>query len=158
MGEAQGILGAWREHLVSDQQVIEWADRVIEVTRAEDIPEWLLDLSTFGPARCAARPSSDFIEIGSLPFSRSFALRAHLLNPNRTVQVARFVEWLSSAVIGEDLGDPLVRFGYEVEHLYSDMNGLDMACELVRKELPRVLELVAPVSNTLLELARENVE
>jgi hypothetical protein len=40
--DARLILAAWRDCLVSDSSVVSWADRVIESSLPEDLPEWLL--------------------------------------------------------------------------------------------------------------------
>jgi hypothetical protein len=74
--QARQILGAWRERLVSDQSVVNRADKEIQSTPPAELPEWLLDLSIRGPARCMAGPSSEFIEVPFLPFLEHFALRA----------------------------------------------------------------------------------
>lgn len=151
--DARLILGAWRERLVSDSSVVSWADRIIESRPPEDLPEWLLDLSVLGPARCMARPSAEFLYIPFFSFLENFAVRAGLLDLEAPRAVEAFVEWISHAAMGEDLNVPEVKFGYYVEHLLSD-DSLDLAVYFVRKELPSLREPADGAQKVLLELAR----
>jgi len=148
------ILAAWRDRLVSDSSVVSWADRVIESSLPEDLPEWLLDLSMRGPARCMAGSSSEFLDVPFLPFLEIFAIRACLLDLKATGQVDAFIEWISRSAMGEDLDVPEVKFGYQVEHLWCDCSDIDRARETVRNELPRLAKLAAPARSLLLELAK----
>jgi hypothetical protein len=150
--DAQLILGAWRERLVTDASVISWADRVIASMAAAELPEWLMDLSVRGPARCMAGPSNEFLEVPFLAFLESFAVRVSLLEVDATGQVDAFIEWISRAAMGEDLDVPEVKFGYQVEHLLGDCERLDLAREYVRTELPKLRKLRSSARALVLEL------
>src|SRR5688572_4520513 len=120
LSEARDLLAAWQDGLVQDDAVVAWADDMIERASPASLPEWLLDLSMFGPLKCMKRPSSDFIAVPSQAFRLALALRARLLDLRSYSQVQTFAKWAANACIGEDLDDPIVQFGYQLNHLWCD--------------------------------------
>jgi hypothetical protein len=150
LDEARVLLGAWSEGLVGEDAVVTWADSVIADLPTESLPEWLLDLSMYGPARCMARPSSEFIHVSRLPFLTGLALRASTLNVEDAEAVRAFVIWASHACMGDDLDHPAVQFGYQLDHLWGDRERMDLAVQLVRSELHTVLGDLPLISEAVL--------
>jgi hypothetical protein len=145
--EARDLLAAWRTGSARHEAVVRWADELVEEMPSP--PEWLLDLSLYGPEKCTSRPSLDFIE-GPVPsFIRALGIRASLLNMDDVAQVERFVEWASGACMGGDLELPEVQFGYQLDHLWGDCNRMDLAVEHVRAELPSLRRGFRPSSARL---------
>jgi len=156
--DARMVLAAWRENVLTDAQVAEWAAEALEATPAKDLPEWLLDLCMYGVSACMNRPSSEFLDVPFLSFAERLAIRARKLDPSRSDQMAEFIDWVSRACMGQDLGRPEVLFGYYVDHLWSDCGKMDEAQAYVRKELPEIarsLPEVAPELDRLLLQQRE---
>jgi hypothetical protein len=144
--EGRDLLSAWREGLVDAAQVVAWADSIIQESVPAAIPEWILDLSMFGPARCMSRPSSDFIAVPVSPFRRAFALRVSVLPVQDDDQVRMFVRWCARASMGQDLDDPVVQFGYHLEHLWCDCDRMAEAVAVVRAELPGLASALPQIS------------
>jgi hypothetical protein len=149
LDEARDLLAAWRTGSARDEAVVRWADDLIEEMPVGSPPEWLLDLSLYGPAKCMRRPSSDFIEVPVPSFVRALGVRASLLTMDDVTQVERFVEWASGACMGADLELPEVQFGYQLDHLWGDCNRMDLAVEHVRAELPSLRLRFPPLSARL---------
>lgn len=138
---AKWLLCAWRDHLVSESQVVPWADRTIEeFPPASDLPMWLIDLSMDGPARCMARPADEFLDVARPDFSDRFALHGVMVDLADESSVIRFARWVSRAAMGEDLDFQEVRFGYQVDHLLHDCQDTNGLVSYVRAELAALLE------------------
>lgn len=109
--DARRVLAAWRENLLTDAQVAEWAAEELDATPANDLPEWLLDLCMYGVAQCMTRPSSEFLDVPDLTFAERLAIRVRKLDLSRSDHMEEFVDWVSRACMGEDLDRPEVSFG-----------------------------------------------
>jgi hypothetical protein len=58
---------------------------------------------------------------------------------DREQSVAKFAEWASRACIGQNnLSDPMVSLGYQLDHLLNDCGDAEEAVALVRIKLPRL--------------------
>lgn len=147
--DARQLLSVWRERLVSDEIVVAWADAAIESLAAEDLPAWLHDLSLRGPAKCMAGPSSDFIDVPDLSFQFEFAVRAEVLDRDGYAHIPAFVHWISRACIGQDLSIPEVYFGHSIDDVWTGNDRTELAEELVRRGLPRLLASLAPLPEVL---------
>jgi hypothetical protein len=84
-----------------------------------------------------------------------FSLRGRALNLENSREVEQFVSWASRAAMGEDLESPSVRFAYRLEHLWGDCARMDLACELVRAELPKLLIQALEVPSELIAMLRD---
>lgn len=156
LNDAFDLIDAWREGLASSEAIVEWADRQIAATPTDDLPEWLLDLSMYGPDKCMRRPFQDFIEIPTLSFERAFAIRARLLNVEDDAQIDQFVRWVSRACMGHDLDARAVQFGYELEHVWGDCDRMDLAVQLVRTDLAAVVSTLPTISDDVIRALRGN--
>jgi hypothetical protein len=150
--DARLLLAAWRERLVSDAEVIAWADRMLERVPVSDLPSWLLDLSVEGPARCMSRAASEFLEVSNLSFCDSFMIRARRLDLDAADELDDFVKWTSGACMGEDLEQPEVRLGYQLDHLACDCDRPADARALARAELPALRKRVNVTADRLARL------
>ncbi len=70
-------------------------------------------------------------------------------------QVDAFVRWASRACMGEDLELPEVAFCYQLDHLWDDCDRIDLAVDLVRRELPEFLPRCRATAEALVVRAGE---
>jgi len=131
-------LGLWNTGLVSQDALIAWVDGRI---RASDTPSSdLLDLSWYGPVVCLKRPEFEFpARPIRFTFVEEFSLRALALDISDDLDAAQFVAWASHCCMGEDLAQPEVSLGYQLDHLCCDCDDKPSAVRLLRVELPRLM-------------------
>jgi hypothetical protein len=156
--DARRVLAVWRENLLTDAQVADWAAEALDATPANDLPEWLLDLCMYGVTACMNRPSSEFLDVPLLSFAERLAIRVRKLDLSRSDQLEEFVDWVSRACMGEDSARPEVSFGYYVDHLWGDCRKMDEAQAYVRKELPEIARSLPEVTPELDRLLRQQQE
>jgi hypothetical protein len=131
------VLALWRVGLLTDAEVVIWADRTI--MSSDEVGEAVAELSLKGPRRYWELPRADFPHPDPLSFLEEFSLRVVAINISSILEQRSFVEWLSRACMGQDLGVPEVKFGYHVEHLWGDCDDMQAATALVRQRLPEFL-------------------
>jgi hypothetical protein len=141
-------LTLWNIGLVSDRALMDWADTQILLQEAPDGD--LLELAASGARLCLQR---DLIASRplSLTFVEKFCLRSHLLDLSGDRSVVRFIDWVSRKCMGEDLEHPVVFLAHQLDHLYSDLDDLPAALQLLRSELPRLLPSCEIVASTFLD-------
>jgi hypothetical protein len=76
------------------------------------------------------------------------------LNLDDTREVEVFVKWASRACMGDDLDEPAVQFGYQLDHLWGDCDRMDLAIALVRSDLPSLRTGLASISEDVLGALR----
>jgi hypothetical protein len=124
--------------LLTSDQVTEWAWS--EITRLEEPPQELFDLASYGPERCLKRAVHDFPwRPSKLSYIQEFSLRALATSLDSHESVLHFAEWASRHAMGEDLSQPFVGLGYQLEHLLDDCQDQAAATALVRDELAPLL-------------------
>lgn len=132
------MLDAWDDGLVTDEAVRSWAGtELLAITDNKEVPTWLLDLVQYGPQSLA--------DVGldwrrSSGFNVRFAMRATRLDLQDRSGVEGFVLWLCREAMGQDLSDPEVMLGYQVDHCLDDLGSVELAVECVRGELPGLLD------------------
>jgi hypothetical protein len=132
------MLDAWDDGLITDEAVRSWAGtELLAIVDSRQVPVWLLDLVQYGPHALT--------DVGlewrrASGFGLRFALRATRLDLQERSEVEAFVRWLGRAAMGQELSDPEVRLGYQVEHCLDDLGRIDLAVECVRNELPALVE------------------
>ena len=142
------ILDAWDEQVIAEDDVRCWAEaELLAIGDVRSTPSWLQDLVQHGP-----RP---FADVGhdwrrSPGFRARFAMRAIRLDLGDRSSVAGFARWVRAAAMGEDLADPEVQLGYEVDHCLDDLGDLALAIECVRQGLPSLLERCRATIGTIL--------
>lgn len=150
---AQSLLAAWDAGLLTDEQIVAWADSNVAAIDALDIPVWLSDLSIYGPARCWQFSESDFLPRQCLGYPERFAIRASRLNLQDSAAIREFVLWVSDACHGQDIDACGVRFGYNVDHLLNDCNQIGHAMQYVRQEVPKLLEECRSLAHAIIDLS-----
>lgn len=132
------VLALWEEHVLSDADVVAWADQRIAEAETSSYPEWLLALSLHGVVRCSKDPRLVLPQPRELSFTEHFAVRAATLDLGDTVQVDSFARWAARRAMGEDLSLPEVILSYTLEDLVG-RERIDEARDLLRKDLPPML-------------------
>lgn len=146
------VLAVWDAGFLSDEQVSDWAERVLMALQdPSQIPSWLLDLVERGPDGC--RELAGFGWPGRLDYRSQFSLRAVALDLASDDAVSEFAAWAARACIGEDLDDPVVQIGYHLDHLVDDCRRMDWAAAQVREDLPAVLGACRARAQELLDLS-----
>jgi len=137
MSNIENVMGFWKEGILTEAEVIIWADQ--QILKEDDPSEAMMDLSLKGPAFCSKRPSYEFPAARNFSFSEAFALRASKLDVENITEVERFIVWLSRACLGEDLATPEVTFGYNVEHYTFACNDWPLAIEYLKDNIQELL-------------------
>jgi len=139
MRTIEDTLGLWVSGLLTTGQVSDWAGS--EIARLDQPPPELIDLVMDGPEACLKRAQADFPPRATrLPYVDEFALRAIALDLAADDAVQSFADWASRRCLGGDLKEPLVLFGYQLDHLLCDCQDTDGAAALIRDELPPLLD------------------
>jgi len=138
MRTIEDTLSLWVSGLLTAEQVTDWAG--LELARLDHPPAELIDLVTDGPETCLKRAQADFPPRATrLRYVDEFALRAAALDLAAEDAVQGFADWASRRCLGEDLADPLVQLGYQLDHLLCDCQDGAAAMALVRDDLPSLL-------------------
>jgi hypothetical protein len=132
------MLTLWSLGILNDTFVCDWAS--FEIARIDRPSNVLIELATKGPRQCLLRDTADFSpRPATLTYSEEFSLRAMGTFFDREQSVAKFAEWASRACIGQNnLSDPMVSLGYQLDHLLNDCGDAEEAVALVRIKLPRL--------------------
>ena len=146
MRTIEDTLGLWVSGLLTTPEVVEWAGS--EIARLDHPPAELIDLALDGPEVCLKRARTDFPPRAvKLTYVDGFAVRASALDLANDDAVHRFADWASRNCVGEDLADPLVALGYQLDHLLCDCEDKQAAMALVRADLlgllPRCRQMAA---------------
>lgn len=138
MRTIEDTLGLWVSGLLTSQEVVDWAGEAI--ARLDHPPTELIDLLLDGPQICLKRAFADFpLRATRLSYIDEFAVRAMGLDFAADDAVHKFSDWASRYCSGEDLADPWVLLGYQLDHLICDCQDNDAALALVRAQLPGLL-------------------
>lgn len=138
MRTIKDTLDLWASGLLTTHEVTEWAGR--EIARLDDPPTELFDLAIDGPEVCLKRAHADFpVRATKLRYVDEFAVRAVTLDLSAAGTVRTFADWASRSCMGEDLSDPFVALGYQLDHLICDCQDEGAAEELLRDDLPDLL-------------------
>ncbi len=138
MRNIKDTLDLWVSGLLTAQDVTEWAGR--EIARLDDPPAELIELAINGPEVCLKRAQCDFPPRAmKLRYVDEFAVRAVALDLSAPEAVRAFADWASCSCMGEDLSDPMVVLGYQLDHLLCDCQDEDSAEQLLRAHLPDLL-------------------
>ncbi len=142
-------LTLWQMGLVSVDRLVAWADAQI-LDQANPASE-LFELSLHGPTACLKLPEYEFPPRPlELTFTEEFALRAEALDTNSCASASEFVKWASRRCMGENLEEPEVALGYQLDHLSCDCNDMSAALRLLQEELPRLMPRCRATARVLL--------
>ncbi len=135
MRTIEQTLALWASSVITSDEVVRWASK--EVARLDNPPMELFDLVSDGPERCLKRSISAFSPRPTqLSYVEEFSVRACLLSMDSDESVLKFADWVSRQSMGGDLSDPMVKFGYQLDHLLDDCQNKSAARALVREALP----------------------
>jgi hypothetical protein len=138
MRSTENTLALWVSGLLTSDQVTEWAWH--EIARLDEPPQELFDLASDGPERCLKRAAHEFPPRPTkLSYVEEFSLRALATSFDSNESVLHFAEWASRHAMGEDLTQPFVNLGYQLDHLLDDCQDRAAAKALVRETLPPLL-------------------
>jgi len=151
MRTLENTLALWVSGLLSSEEVVAWAGK--EVARLKEPPTELFDLLTDGPEKCLKRAEFEFPPRPQrLSYEQAFSVRALSVDLNLEQSVWQFADWAARSCIGEDLSNPVVQFGYQLDHYLDDCQDKEGAKTLVREGLPSLLEhckaIAAPYAET----------
>ncbi len=131
----------WKQGIASEDDIIAWADARIRESEKPDMR--LIDLSTLGPKHCDKLPWEEFPATRlQLPFPVIFSAVAPSLDMSDDDALLEFAKRASIESISTDGwgGHPIIRFGYQVDHLLHDMQSPQSALRYIREQLPDLLQ------------------
>jgi hypothetical protein len=131
------VLSLWISDAISSEDVVAWADRLIMATEVPSEP--LFELSLKGPEDYLKLPSSEVPHPEPLSYLQEFSIRTSKVNLSSPSEVERVVKWIAGTCLGEDLGEPEVRFSYEIYFFYVEKNDMVGAKKHVLGKLPDLL-------------------
>lgn len=151
MTPIQRILALWKIDMLSTEFVISWADN--ELLQADNPSKDLIALSLDGPEKCLKLPIDDFPSHPvRLTFLEEFSIRAIATNLQSDSSTLIFAKWVSRYAMGENLEDPAVMLGYQVDHLLNDCENSKSAIQFVIAELSPMLPRCKAIASSFLDL------
>jgi hypothetical protein len=150
MRSVENMLGLWASGLLSSQALVDWAG--VAVARVDECQQELFDLVTYGPELCLKRAQYDFApRPAPMSYLQQFCVRAVETELDLTVSALAFANWASRYCMGEELSEPAVSFGYQLDHLLCDCEDEKAALAFVRSELPPMLPRCRAVAAPFLD-------
>jgi hypothetical protein len=138
MRSIENTLALWVSGLLSSESVTDWANA--QIASISEPPQELFDLATYGPERCLKWAQHDFPPRPTkLSYFQEFSIRALTTTLDSATPTFEFADWASRNCMGEELSDPMVTFGYYLDHLLADCQDRDAAVLYVQTELPSLL-------------------
>ena len=130
------VLALFQEEVMSEAQVVEWADRQITAAPAGGaLPDWLMMLSIRGVRDCLEDPDCELPRAEELSLRKRFALQATNVDFANDRSVRAFAAWAFRTVFGQEFECPEVSFGYKLQDWWDgDPAG---ALQFTRSELEK---------------------
>ena len=151
MRSLENTLALWVSGFLSSEDVVAWAGK--EVARLREPPMELLDLLTDGPKACLKREQIDFPPRARLlSYIEAFSIKALTLDVESDESVWEFADWAARSSIGQDLSDPLVQLGHEVDQYFEEPQDRNGGTTVIRQALPSLIDrcklIAAPYAET----------
>ncbi|MBD2451920.1 hypothetical protein H6G76_33330 [Nostoc sp. FACHB-152] len=149
-------LTLWNIGLVSEQNLIAWADA--QILAIEKPADDLLEIATKDAKVCLKKGLIETLPI-ALGYSEEFFIRAYLLDiecdgGSHSFQEYRatksFIAWVAHNCCGST-ETPEALLGYHLEHLYCDCEDVDAAIAMLRVELPKIMPRCESFATMFLE-------
>ncbi|MBD2215178.1 hypothetical protein H6G27_35875 [Nostoc linckia FACHB-104] len=140
-------LTLWSIGLVSEQNLIAWADA--QILAIEKPADDLLEIATKGAKVCIKKGLIETLPI-ALGYSEEFFIRAYLLDIECDSATKSFIAWVAHNCCGST-EIPETLLGYHLEHLYCDCEDVDAAISLLRAELPKIMPRCESFATVFLE-------
>ena len=147
--QASELLAYWENRCVGDQVITKWADERIAELDAVDLPNWLMELSMKGPAKYLKEVDSGDPRPLNLGFGDLFAPMVETTDPDDHLSLLRFTRWIMCACMGEDLDDPRVALGYQIDHEWCDNRNESGAMAMAREAIAKLRCDRAPIAQIL---------
>lgn len=150
MRSIENTLALWVTGLRSSEAVVDWVHAAIAKTD-EPLQE-LFDLASYGPERCLKWAQHDFPpRAASMSYVQQFSIRATEARLDSTESALAFADWASRHCFGDDLSEPMVAFGYHLDHLLVDCEDSEAALAFVREKLPVLLPRCKAIAAPFME-------
>lgn len=133
------VLALYNLRLLSKAEVIEWADKQL-LNDAEPF-DFISELSLRGPDDCMKMPERDFPKAREFSYLEEFSLRLVKLAENYAFESDNFVQWVSGAAMGLDIGQKEVHLGYLVDHYFLECDDMVFANSYLKNEVAALLPL-----------------
>lgn len=140
-------LTLWSIGLVSEQNLIAWADA--QILAIEKPADDLLEIATKGAKVCLKQGLIETLPI-ALGYSEEFFIRAYLLDIECDSATKSFIAWVAHNCCGST-ETPEAVLGYHLEHLYCDCEDVDAAIAMLRVELPKIMPRCESFATMFLE-------
>jgi hypothetical protein len=131
------VLALYNLGFISSDKVVEWAD--LKLINDSEPFDFISNLSLKGPDLCLKISVHDFPEARDFSYIEEFSLRLVKLNENYDLEVDKFVQWVSTTAIGEDIDQREVHLGYLVEHYFLECDDMFFAHNYLKKEIVDLL-------------------
>lgn len=141
------VLGLFAEGLMSNDDVVLWADNKIK--EESDPDECLFELSLNGVGRDTRLRECSFPKSREFTFLEIFSLRVVAFDFNLENEPEDFVSWIVDASLGKDVSIPEVHFGYLLDHYFFECNDIDFAVEYLQKEIKQFYIKSKPIADAI---------
>ena len=127
------VLALYKLKLLSNEEVIEWADQ--QLMNETEPFDFISELSLRGPDKCMKLPEYDFPRAREFSYIEEFSLRLVKLAENYDLEAYNFFQWVSRAAMGLDIEQREVHLGYLAEHYFLECYDLSFARNYLKNEV-----------------------
>ena len=147
MSNIPTIMALYHRHMISEKEVIAWADE--QLLNESEPFDYIVELSLKGPDFCSNLPEREFPPAREFSFIEEFALRTKNLNVEAIDEKNDFLNWVSTECMGEDLEIPEVSFGYHIDHYFFECEDLSFANKYLKEQLAILIPKNAQVAEKI---------
>ncbi|WP_448554575.1 hypothetical protein [Thalassotalea montiporae] len=125
------------------ESVVSWADKQV-LKYNGDLPDWLMDLSTYGPEKYKKINGLNYPESYKLSYIEIFDLEVEITDYKNSLELRNFIDKISMLAMGEDTNIEKVWVGYRIDDAESSDNPCDaflIAKDAIIKFKPHCLNL-----------------
>ncbi len=142
MATMQTTLALWIDGILTDEQVVQWADR--EILSNDITDDQVIELSLNGPCKFLNRAQLLFeVYPPQLRWSERFSLRAVKVDLSSDDSVKKFRDWVLNTIFSDFASltedGAFYSFGLMIDHLLNDCYDEDKANDSIRENLPLLL-------------------
>jgi hypothetical protein len=142
------VMAMWTEGLLSDEDVVKWADD--QIINDSDEFDYVVELSLKGPRQCLLMHECEFPKPRELTYLERFSLKLASLNLKSENETRQFISWVASNALGEDREIPEVMFGYLMDEYYFDSCDISFALKYFDEEIEKFLPRCKEIALTLM--------
>lgn len=145
------ILALYHIGFMSNDEVIKWADD--KLLNDEDVFDYVQLLSLHGPEYCVKLQNHEFPDKREFTFFEGFSIHTVSLDLNSEESIKKYVNWMIYESLGLDIELPEVKFGYYLDHYFSECDDKEYAhnylIEEIEKFKPRCKEVFDEIMNEI---------